>query len=249
MIEIALLVLFAANIAIFIGLKKINSKSYIVISKIQNQIENADKNFDQIESLLWLYHAVKPDHPFPRFRGWAASPDFLRIIIERIREQKIKKILELGSGSSTILLGEFLKRTKSRAKIISIDERKESFIKTSHELKKRKLNKKVFLYFCPLIQFTKTKNNTKWYSVPMFVFKSKFDLVIIDGPSTLNDPLSRRLTIDRLKNAVASNCLFIMDDTNRPGEQEILTKWNAERKIKNLEQLPTEKGTALFNLN
>lgn len=249
MIEIALLVLFAANIAIFIGLKKINSKFYIVISKIQNQIENADKIFDQIESLLWLYHAVKPNHPFLQFRGWAASPDFLRIVIERINKQKIKRILELGSGSSTIVLGEFLKRTKSRAKIISIDERKESYLKTLHELKQRKLNKKVLLYFCPLVQFTKTDINTKWYSVTKFLFKSKFDLVIIDGPSTLNDPLSRRFTIDRLKNAVASNCLFIMDDTNRPGEQEILKQWIAERKIKNLEQLPTEKGTALFNLN
>lgn len=249
MIEIALLVLFAANIAILIGLKKINSKSYIVISKIQNQIENADKNFDQFESLLWLYHAVKPIYPFPRFRGWAASPDFLRIVIERIKEQKIKRIIELGSGSSTVVLAEFLKRTKCRGKIISIDERRESYLKTFNELKKRKLNKKVLLYFCPLTKITKTDNNTKWYSVPKFVYKSKFDLVIIDGPSTLNDPLSRRFTIDRLKNAAASNCLFIMDDTNRPGEQEILKKWIAERKIKNLEQLPTEKGTALFNLN
>ena len=249
MIEIYLFSLIILILSIFFGLKKINQKAYVLINKIQSQAENGQHHYDQIDSLLWLYHTVKPDYPFPRFRGWAASPDFLRIIVEKILAQNPKQILELGSGSSTIVLAEFLKKTKKSIKLISVDERKESYLNTFAQLKNRKLNKKVSLLFCPLTQYRTRFKNYKWYSIPEKVLKKKFDLVIIDGPSTLNDPLSRQFTLDRLRRAAASNCTFIMDDAGRPGEQEILQKWVATNKIKNLELVSSEKGTASFYLN
>lgn len=75
--------------------------------KAENQ---RDRHYRQIESLFSLFFTLKPSLPFPDTRGFAASPDLLRKIIDAILIEKPRFIVEAGSGISTILIAYCLKQ-------------------------------------------------------------------------------------------------------------------------------------------
>tara|TARA_B100001105_G_C22226796_1_gene372162 strand:+ start:58 stop:510 length:453 start_codon:yes stop_codon:yes gene_type:complete len=71
------------------------------------------ENFNQVESLLSIYSQLKFRAPIPSTRGMAASPDFLKLTMETIISNKPELIVELGSGTSTIIAAKTLEKLKS----------------------------------------------------------------------------------------------------------------------------------------
>ncbi|HYI22385.1 MAG TPA: hypothetical protein VEX62_07085, partial [Candidatus Limnocylindrales bacterium] len=69
-----------------------------------------DRMFAQIEALIWLRDMLQLERPLPPTRGWAASPDLLLHAANRIADTRPKAIVEMGSGTSSIVLGACLKR-------------------------------------------------------------------------------------------------------------------------------------------
>ena len=56
-------------------------KLSLAISRLAKQTnKQADNVISQIEALLALYAEIRPAHGLPPTRGWAASPDFLRLL-------------------------------------------------------------------------------------------------------------------------------------------------------------------------
>ena len=69
-------------------------------------------NYNQVESLLSIYSQLKFQASIPTTRGMAASPDFLKLIMETIISNKPELIVELGSGTSTIIAAKTLEKLK-----------------------------------------------------------------------------------------------------------------------------------------
>ena len=55
----------------------------------------------------------------------------------------------------------------------------------------------------------------------------EFDLLIVDGPPG-STPQSRYPAIPYFRESLADDYAVILDDANRPEEQEILKRWQAE---------------------
>ncbi|SVE11243.1 uncharacterized protein METZ01_LOCUS464097, partial [marine metagenome] len=78
-----------------------------MISKI---IRLNKQNTTQIEAMQSLYSIFQFNSPLPYMRKMAASPDFLKLVVETILTNKPKLVLELGSGVSSVLVSKSLEK-------------------------------------------------------------------------------------------------------------------------------------------
>src|SRR5689334_9786012 len=62
-----------------------------------------DATYDQLAALQGLYLELGVDRALPVSRGWAASPDFLVRVRERVLRRRPRIAVECGSGISTIV--------------------------------------------------------------------------------------------------------------------------------------------------
>src|ERR687891_1928258 len=62
-------------------------------------------DYPQTETLSSLLAVLRPRAPFPPFRGWAISPDFAVLLLTQVLTRRPARVVELGSGVSTLVLG------------------------------------------------------------------------------------------------------------------------------------------------
>src|SRR3990170_4022847 len=60
--------------------------------------------YAQVEAMLQLRDVVNVTGPTPPLRGWAASPDVLKLLVDEVVERRPTTIVECGSGASTVWL-------------------------------------------------------------------------------------------------------------------------------------------------
>jgi hypothetical protein len=97
------------------------------IRRIAAELEKSSReNYRQSEFYSQMLQLLKLDAPIPATRGWAASPDVLLTLITHAVNSKPARILDLGSGMSTLVLGKMA----PQASIISIDNSPEYAAKT-----------------------------------------------------------------------------------------------------------------------
>ncbi len=102
-------------------------------------------------------------------------------------------------------------------------------MKTS--LGKNNLEEYVSLIYAPLEKTDLAVENNSWYSHKALEghlnHEKKTDLVLIDGPGAWQpeNKLSRYTAVPFLINKLADNFAVYLDDTNRKGEQKIISLW------------------------
>lgn len=166
---------------------------------------------------------------FPVFLGgWSIDTFFGRWLIQHLLESRPKCILELGSGSSTILIARTLQL---------LDQKDTSHIAVDHEAKYLGLTRDVaqlngvaegveFLH-CPLVRYESL--DKLWYGgLAERLAGRKIDLLIIDGPPGPLQPMSRYPALPVLAEHLAEQCTVILDDAIRDEEQEIARRWANE---------------------
>jgi predicted O-methyltransferase YrrM len=171
---------------------------------------------------------VLPNYfPFSHFSMCVTD---LEIVINSVFFGKSKKILECGSGLSTIAIAKFLKNDPD-AKIISLEHDKE-WIEIMNRLIEREGLTNIVIHYTPLIDFDIDSVKGKWYDISNVNLDSDFDMLVIDGPPSYKKGLllSRYPAISLIQNKLKKDGMFYMDDFRRTGEVEVLKKW--EQKIK-----------------
>src|SRR5215217_7602738 len=66
-------------------------------------VRRTESTYDQLAALQGLYLELGVDRALPVSRGWAASPDFLVRVRERVLLRRPRVAVECGSGISTIV--------------------------------------------------------------------------------------------------------------------------------------------------
>ena len=69
-----------------------------------------EQNNIKKEAMQSIYSIFQFNTPLPATRKMAASPDFLKLLVDTILSEKPKLVVELGSGISTILTGKALEK-------------------------------------------------------------------------------------------------------------------------------------------
>ncbi|NIK92528.1 class I SAM-dependent methyltransferase [Mangrovimonas sp. CR14] len=207
-----------------------------IISRIKNAIKKNNLSFyelrhhkkksDDIYSMAVL-QSLLIGYPYIPFNGGALRPFCITYILNEIVINQRQRVLEFGSGISTILMARLIKKNKLDAKIISI-EHNEAWAETLKEyLDNEDLLKFVTIIRVDLKDVTTSKGTVNWYDFNVLTFalkEKKFDLVIIDGPPANTSKLqySRFPALEKLEDILTSDFCIVLDDVNRKGEQALV---------------------------
>ena len=214
-----------------------------MISKI---IRLNKQNSAQIEAMQSLYSIFQFNSPLPYTRKMAASPDFLKLVVETILTNKPKLVLELGSGVSSVLVSKSLEKNCD-GKLISIDHDNNYAELTRERLHLENLNNIATVITSELTMQTLDDQNYLWYkSTFLKEINQKIDLLIIDGPPRIINKNARYPAIPILKDYFSDNIIILIDDGKRKDDAKSVYKWIKKFDYLNSEFINTEKGTFIL---
>ena len=180
----------------------------------------------QIESLFSLFSVLEFQHPLPRMRRRAISPDFAKLLVEVIYREKPLCIVELGSGISTLIIGYCLRKL-DQGNVLSFDH-DVKFIKITQEnVNKHGLESITQVIHAPLKEIVIRDNKWLWYDTDSLKSAStnQIDMLIIDGPPDGEEIMARYPALPIFMNSLNEDAVIILDDGIRSSEQKIVHRW------------------------
>jgi len=186
---------------------------------------------------LSLLQPLINDYPYLPFTGSSLRPFCLAHMINDIVVNNRKKIIEFGSGISTIMIGRLIKKNNLNATLLSI-EHDEKWINTLTQiLKNEQIDDIIEVKHSSLKPCKLALEDNEWYDLKTlkdYTKAKKFDMVIIDGPPAweAGKSTARYPAVDFISNKLSKNFSIYLDDAIRAGEQEIIKRWEADYGIR-----------------
>jgi len=214
----------------------------------RQQDEISSNTISQLQHLIFLEAYLKPRLPLPMTRRWAASPDFLQLLVETIVETRPTCVVEAGSGVSTIVGAYTLKREGIDGKIYSLDESSEFADQTRRLVRLHGLEDYVTVCHAPLCPSGAKAKDMDWYDTSCLEHGRRVDLLIVDGPSAYGEDagLARYPAYPLLRDSLAPDAVILMDDAGRKGERNVLRMWHDEYPELTMSERFCEKGAVVL---
>ena len=166
---------------------------------------------------------------FPVFLGaWSIDTFLARYLIQHLLEHRPKCIVELGSGSSTIVIGKVLQLLgESGVAHIAVGH-EEKYLALTRELAQLNgVDSTVEFLHCPLERYEAI--DKLWYAgLAEKLAGRKIDVLLVDGPPGPLQHHSRYPALPVLAPLLNEHCTVILDDAIREQEQEIARQWVGE---------------------
>jgi glycosyltransferase involved in cell wall biosynthesis len=151
--------------------------------------------------------------------GFAARIDLLTEVATRAVNTK-GPILECGSGMTTLLMG--LLAGRRGVETYSLEHIDEWRARVLNAIEHFEISN-VEILSAPLRDF----GGFSWYDAPLAELPTSFDLVICDGPP--GETLGGRYgLLPLMRSRLGKGAVILLDDTERPGEAEVLQRWMSE---------------------
>ena len=155
-------------------------------------------------------------------------------------------ILELGSGTSTVLLARLLSTTGGSLTAIEHDARWASWV--AGQLAAEQLEDVARVVHAPLELSPWAVGGPPWYAaepLAQALAGGAPDLLIVDGPPAyrFGESLARLPAVPALLDHLAPDAAVVLDDIARAGEQEVLERWEQGSDLR-FERRP-ESGIAI----
>lgn len=149
------------------------------------------------------------------------------------------RVVELGGGTSTVLLARALRQRwpdgAARQVVVEHDRTWASWIR--EQLAREGLASAVTVLHAPLRPHPLAVGDLGWYDAQVLdagldgaLGADEVDLLVVDGPpaDTADKVLARYPALPALRARLAPGATVVLDDVERPGEQEVLRRWAAE---------------------
>jgi len=231
----------AVNVILVTAPLAIVGVSWRLYRALHRQIgEQQFSEFRQLEALFGLYNTLDIEHPLPRTRHTAASPDFLHLLANEIFLNRPQSIVEVGSGTSTLVAAYCLKKL-GRGKIISLDHLEQYADITRQTIKSHGLDDFAVVVHAPLREYVLNGASYQWYDDAAVEGVENIDLLIVDGPPHDASVRARYPAIPLLKEKLHKDSIILLDDGARQDETEIVAQWQQQYGL-DYGAEPVEKG-------
>ena len=190
-------------------LQSLSKKADSIISQ-QQEIIMANKYRDTIADYEWLkYKGISPG-------GWAVDYAFCYTLARTLNAMHPEKILECGLGQSSRIIHQYAAFYGIPAVTCEHDKKWIDFL-----MKEIGNNYSINIQKVQLEEREYKGQKTLTYKGINEIFNNMFDLILIDGPFG-SAHYSRSQAIDLCRNHLKERFCIIIDDTERPGEQETI---------------------------
>jgi predicted O-methyltransferase YrrM len=212
-------------------INKIKNK-FSLLNKLESKIDSNSIKISENIAAIQVYSLLN-DVSYLPFSKASLNFTSMAILLNDIVINRRKLIVEFGSGISTILIAQLIKKNKlDGVKLISVEHNIEWLSLVDNLLKSNYLEGIVELVHSPLLENELCLDNNKWYSTEPILLKikenkNKVDCVLVDGPEAWYAEVyrSRYPALPFIINFLGDNSIVFLDDSNRKGEIEILNMW------------------------
>jgi predicted O-methyltransferase YrrM len=200
--------------------------------------------YRQIEARLILEQRLESKRPLPQMRGYALSPDAALFVVQRILDGDVRRLLETGSGVSTVLCALALQKAGEGGLVVAIEHDHAYAEATRELLAEHGCQDVAEVVVAPLVDCGLEGVSSPWYDLREVDLPSSIDLLLVDGPPASVGLRSRYPALPLLRHLIAPNGRVLLDDAKRPDEQEVLRMWTANYGVDLVAMHRHEKGTA-----
>ncbi len=218
-----------------------------------------------------LFGTLQFRAPLPVITDYTASPELMVLVVNLIAERKPRRVLELGSGLSTVVAGYALERfVGADARLLSVDH-EAVFAEQSAALVRRHGLEGVTVRHAPLQSVNTPHGAIRWYSRAALdldglapdspdrdavgpdavradaVGPDALDLLIVDGPPGKDQRMARYPALQELLPRLRPGSIVVLDDARRPDERRAAEEWSAQLGTE-LEFWDVGKGVALLRV-
>jgi predicted O-methyltransferase YrrM len=160
---------------------------------------------------------------------WALLPAALDLLLAEVDRGR-RRIIECGSGVSTIALARALRKQAGRIGALEHDPGWAAFVVAW--LEREGLDGIATVVEAPLRAHPLALDGTEWYDQSALerLPRSDIELLLVDGPPAGEPGLDRARypALPVLSDRLAKDAIVVLDDVNRPGEAEVLAAWERE---------------------
>ncbi len=164
--------------------------------------------------------------------AWSLLPDDLAFILGEIEARGASRIVECGSGASTIAIARALGE-RGAGTLHSLEHDAAWAARTRTALADEGLDACAAVVDAPLRDDPAAPAGCRWYAraalgaLPV----AGIDLILVDGPPASPDlglGHSRYPALPLLRDRLAPGALVLLDDAGRDGERWVIERWHAE---------------------
>ncbi len=194
-----------------------------------------------------LCEALGFDRGIPWSEHWTAAADFLELVAKEVVAHKPRRILECGSGLTTLVMARCCQRL-GKGRVVSLENGGEFAHAAQNWLETYGLSSCAEVIHAPLVDIHVGEGTWQWYDCQDLP-QGPFDLLVVDGPPGFLQPLSRYPALPLLADRLAKNALVILDDAARPDERAVVARWLAEYPGLGHRYLEMERGCSLLTFD
>lgn len=182
---------------------------------------------NHLEAAIAVNAMIKARLPLPAFGGAAIEADTARELISLILQKRPRRVMECGSGLSTLLVGYVLERLGD-GEVLSMEHLADWADLTRNRIEQHGLQHHARVFHAPLEWVDLGGMATwKWYARRCWEDWKDVDLLIVDGPPAWEDRFARHPALPLLWDHLNDGAVILLDDTARPGEKGVVTDWIA----------------------
>jgi predicted O-methyltransferase YrrM len=205
-------------------------------------LDDAARN-EHLQSLLHLTQMLDLREPLPMLTGWAASPQLACTLVSLMREHRPETIVELGSGSSTLIMG-YAAEQAGQGRVVALDHLEPYGEQTREQIRRHELDDWAEVRHAPLTNVTLNGEAWQWYALDTLDV-STVDMLIVDGPPHKTRPKARYPAVPMLIDRLSADAVVVLDDAYREAESEIAATWARDHGF-DLSIEPSPYGTAVL---
>jgi predicted O-methyltransferase YrrM len=239
---------------------RVNRLSSHSLPKLSREITRAvttQGRHDYEQQVAWTELSEHLDTaPFmPPLRGWAASPDVLRVLVGHIDRLRPELVVEFGSGASSVWMGYALRRAGG-GRLVAV-EHDARYAELSRALiASHGLDDIVEVRTAPLtgieaatvtVGEERVSTADRWYDASVLEDLEGIGLVFVDGPPKATGRHARYPALPTLLPRCTEDVVFVLDDADRPDERAIGDRWLAEHPELHRTEAHAEKGAHVFS--
>lgn len=183
-------------------------------------------SFEDFLAMQTLVPMISGFLPWTRF---SLRPVALVSVLVEVVVRERCRILEMGSGVSTLLLAAVL-REQGKGRVIAVEHHPAWAAMMSRLLVAKGLAQYASVLVAELEPTSLSMDGSPWYSVDVLgpLRDQEHDLLLVDGPPAGEGrSMSRGPALPFFESALTPDALVVLDDIDRSGELAVLERWEA----------------------
>lgn len=178
----------------------------------------------ELEALHQLRTMLDVVEATPVLDGWAMDPLAVLGLVQLVMERKPARIVELGSGASTLWLALALRKL-GQGHLVSFDHLEAFGNRTRRQLALHGVAAQAEVRVVKLVPVDHEGHALPWYDLGDGQGLEAIDLLIVDGPPGSVGPGARFPAMPAFASRLSDGARIVVDDANRADEIDMMRRW------------------------